>query len=77
MGGSSNSNLEHLFFGNDTMDVIDHTLCPVLIIPPKAEFTLATAFELSDINAINYLVKLGKIFDFQLEIAHVSLFTRK
>lgn len=77
MGGSSHSNLEHLFFGNDTMDVIRHSSCPVIIIPPKAglkklkKVTLATAFELADINAINYLVELGKKFDFQLEIAHV------
>jgi len=79
MGGSSHSNLEHLFFGNDTMEVINRSSCPVLIIHPKAglkklkKVTLATAFELSDINAINYLIELSKKFDFQLEIAHVSL----
>lgn len=79
IGVSSHSNLEHLFFGNDTMDVINHSSRPVLIIHPKAglkklkKVTLATAFELADINAINYLIELGKAFSFQLEIAHVSL----
>jgi nucleotide-binding universal stress UspA family protein len=79
MGGSTNSGLEHLFFGSDTMDVIDHANCPVLVIPPKASLkklnkvTLATAFELADINAITYLVGLAKNIGFELEIVHVSL----
>jgi nucleotide-binding universal stress UspA family protein len=79
MGGSTNSSLEHLFFGSDTMGVINHSTCPVLIIPQKASLkklnkvTLATAFELSDINAITYLVELSKNIGFELEIVHVTL----
>ncbi|WP_040626839.1 universal stress protein [Mucilaginibacter paludis] len=79
MGGSTNSGLEHLFFGSDTMDVIDHANCPVLVIPPKASLkklnkvTLATAFELADINAITYLVDLSEHIGFELEIVHISL----
>jgi nucleotide-binding universal stress UspA family protein len=78
MGGSTNSGLEHLFFGSDTLDVIDHANCPVLVIPPKASLkklnkvTLATAFELADINAITYLVSVAKNIGFELEIVHVS-----
>jgi nucleotide-binding universal stress UspA family protein len=80
MGGSTNSTLNHFFFGSDTLAVIEHSPCPVLVIPPKSEVkkvkkvTLATAFELSDINAITYLVGLGKTFCFELEIVHVSPF---
>src|SRR6185437_11361836 len=79
VGSSTDSSIEHLLFGSDTMDVIDHASCPVLIIPPRAEMnelkrvTLAISFELSDINAINYLTCLGKQLNFQLEIVHVSL----
>lgn len=79
IGGRSDSAMDHLIFGNDTMDVIDHSPCPVLIIPPKGEMdalkkvTLAIAFELTDISAISYLIDLGKELNFHLEIVHVSL----
>lgn len=79
MGSRTDSAMDHLIFGSDTMDVIDHSPCPVLIIPPKAEMnalkkvTLAIAFELTDINAISYLIDLGKQLGFHLEIVHVSL----
>lgn len=79
IGSSMDSSMDHLLFGSDTMDVIDHAVCPVLIIPPKAEMnelkkvTLAIAFELADINAISYMTNLSKKLGFQLEIVHVSL----
>lgn len=83
IGSSTDNSLDHLIFGSDTMDVIDHASCPVLIIPPKAEMnelkkvTLAIDFELADINAINYLTHLGKQLNFQLEIVHVSVLEEK
>jgi nucleotide-binding universal stress UspA family protein len=83
IGGSSDSSIDHLIFGSDTMDVISHASCPVLIIPPKAEMnelkkvTLAMAFELADINAINYLTGLSKRLNFQLELVHVLIFDKK
>src|SRR5476651_1284798 len=51
MGGSANSAFNHLLFGSDTMDVINHADCPVIVVPPQTELkslkrvTLATAFE--------------------------------
>lgn len=78
IGNSTDSTMDHLVFGSDTLEVIDHSSCPVLIIPPKAEMnhlekvTLATAVELADIYAINYLVGLGEKLGFALEIVHVS-----
>lgn len=78
MGSSSNSTFHHLFFGSDTLSVIENSSCPVVVVPAKVEFkkiqkvTLATAFELADINAITYLLDLGKILNFELEIVHVS-----
>jgi len=83
IGNSTDSTIDHLIFGSDTMDVLDHSPCPVLIIPPKAEMrhlkkvTLATAFELSAINAINYLGNLGQKLNFELEVVHVSVFEEK
>lgn len=79
MGASLNSALNHAFFGSDTMDVINNSDCPVIVIPQKAEIkkiqkvTIATAFEITDINAINYVVKLSQQLNFQLEIVHVSI----
>jgi nucleotide-binding universal stress UspA family protein len=83
IGSRTDSVADHMIFGSDTMDVIDHASCPVLIIPPKAEMngmkkvTLAIAFELADINAISYLADLGKQLNFQLEIVHVSILEEK
>ncbi|MDP9079388.1 MAG: universal stress protein [Bacteroidota bacterium] len=83
IGSSTDSSIDHVLFGSDTMDVIDHASCPVLIIPPKVELndlkkvTLAIAFELADINAISYLTDLGKKLNFQLEIVHVSILEKK
>jgi nucleotide-binding universal stress UspA family protein len=82
MGSSLNSPLNHLFFGSDTMDVVDHALCPVLIVPPKAtlkklkKITLATAFEPFDDDAITYLAKLNTTLNFEMEIVHVSVFEK-
>jgi nucleotide-binding universal stress UspA family protein len=79
MGGSARSTVHNLFFGSDTLSVIDNSFRPVLIIPAEAEMkklqkvTLATAFELEDINAISYLIELSKVFQYDLEIVHVSL----
>lgn len=83
IGSRTDSAMDHLIFGSDTMDVIDHASCPVLIIPPKAEMnelkkvTLAIAFELTDIPAISYLANLGKQLKFQLEIVHVSVLEKR
>lgn len=83
IGSSTDGSLDHLIFGSDAVEVIDHSSCPVLIIPPKAEMndlkkvTLATAFEWADINAINYLTNLGKELNFHLEIVHVSILEEK
>lgn len=83
IGGSTDSAIDHFIFGSDTMDVIDHASCPVLIIPPKTEIaefrkvTLAVAFDLADINAISYLTRLSKQLNFYLEIVHVSIFEEK
>ncbi|MES2378696.1 MAG: universal stress protein [Bacteroidota bacterium] len=33
IGSRTDSAMDHLIFGSDTMDVIDHSACPVLVIP--------------------------------------------
>ncbi len=79
MGASSNANLNHVFYGSDTLAVIDTSKRPVLVIPENANLddlakvTFATDFEDDDMTAIHYVIKLGRLFNFRLEIVHVSL----
>lgn len=79
MGARSGSTLEHLLTGSDTISVINHTSRPVLIVPAGKtlkqlkKVTFATDFDATDLKAVHYLVKLGRIFNFKLEIVHVSL----
>lgn len=78
MGASSRSTVHNSIFGSDTLSVIENSSRPVLIMPERSEnqkirkVTLATAFELEDLNAIAYLVELSKFFGYELEIVHVS-----
>lgn len=79
MGSSSESTLNHILFGSDASAVIQHASCPVLVIPPKSDLNkinkvvFATDFKDADLKALHYLIKLGKLFNFKLEIFHVSL----
>ncbi|HEY0243921.1 MAG TPA: universal stress protein [Mucilaginibacter sp.] len=79
IGGKTGSSFDHILLGSDTLSVIKHSNRPVLVVPFEADFkklkkvVFATDFNEADINAMHFLVKLGKQFDFQLEIVHVSL----
>lgn len=79
MGARSGTTMEHLLIGSDTSTVINQTNRPVLIIPQSADLkkikkvTIACDFDEGDLNAVHYLIKLGRLFDFHLEILHVSL----
>ena len=76
MGARSHEPREALY-GEDTNSIINHAIRPVLIVPAKTDLKqirkiiFATAFEEADFKAIHYLVKLGKLFHYQLEIIHV------
>ncbi|WP_295711461.1 universal stress protein [Mucilaginibacter sp.] len=83
MGGRSGSAFDHLWFGNDTRSVIEQAGCPVMVIPQEHDLgtikkvVFATDFNAGDMKAVKYLVKLGELFDFQLEIVHVSQFGKQ
>lgn len=80
MGGRSGSTIDHIVFGSDTNAIIDHAPCPVLIVSSGSlmskldRLVFATDFCKGDRDAISYLVELGKLFPYQLEIVHVSLY---
>jgi len=77
MGARTEDPIDHFFFGSDTQSVIQNAPCPVLVIPEKNEIkslnkiVFATNFDRADVEAVQYLVKLGKLFDCDIEIVHV------
>ena len=76
MGARSHEKDEALY-GDDTNSIVNHATRPVLIVPAKTNLkqirkvVFATDFAETDFKAIHYLVKLGKLFHYQLEIIHV------
>jgi nucleotide-binding universal stress UspA family protein len=83
MGARADSNLHSIFNSSDTSSVINHTTRPVLVVPLGADLKqlnkviFATDFDSEDMKAIHYLVKLGKLFDFELEVVHINLLSEK
>ncbi len=79
MGARAGSTFEHIMVGSETNTVIDNAKRPVLVVPLHTGLTklnkvvFATDYNEADIAGIRYLVKLGQLFNFQLEIVHVNL----
>lgn len=79
MGARTDSGWEHMLMGSDTVSVINHTNRPVMIIPAAhplkqlKKVTIAVDFDGTDLNAVHYLTRIGRVFDFAIEIAHVKL----
>jgi nucleotide-binding universal stress UspA family protein len=77
MGSRSDNAFEHIFSGSDTYAVIEHASCPVLILREKMELTqlgkivFASNFSPEDIKSLQYLVKLGELFNTKLELVHI------
>jgi nucleotide-binding universal stress UspA family protein len=77
MGARTASNDDNDFFGSDLNSVIQKASRPILVIPPETDLKqlskviFATNFDEADMRAVHYLIKLGKLFNFQLEIIHV------
>ena len=83
MGARKGSIWDHLLLGSDTLSVINLTSRPVMIIPSGhplkqlKKVTMATDFDDADLNAVYYLTRLGRLFDFTIEIVHVKLWGEK
>ncbi len=80
MGSRSYSTIEHLLNGSETSEVINRSARPVFILPHNVNLkrikkvVFATDFDQADINAVRYLTKIGKKFNFHLEIVHVAIY---
>jgi len=77
MGARSGCDADVLY-GYDTSSVIKNSTKPIFVIPAKTnlkqirKIIFATDFGVADIEAIQYLVKLCKLFDYQIDIVHVT-----
>jgi nucleotide-binding universal stress UspA family protein len=78
MGGKSGSSTEHFLFGSDTLNIIEHSSVPVLVVPQSSKvrslkrITFATSFIKQDINTLKYIVDLRQQLAAHLEIMHVK-----
>lgn len=79
MGARTGSAWDHILMGSDTVSVINHAQRPVLIVPSShrlkqlKKVTIATDLDSSDLNAVHYLTRIGRLFDFALEVVHVKI----
>jgi len=80
---SRDCNIDQVFTGSDTYKIIETANCPVLIVPPKStidqlhKIVFATDFDILDLQAIHYLYLLRDVFDFQIEVVHVTIDSEK
>nr|WP_294948121.1 universal stress protein [uncultured Mucilaginibacter sp.] len=83
MGSQSGKALDHILVGSDTAAVINHTNRPVLVVPachPLTKIknvTLATIFDEGGLKAVHYLTRLGRVFNFSINIVHIALWGDK
>ena len=81
--GARSDTKDDIMYGADTNAAIDYSTCPILITPAGTnlrklhKIVFATDFGKSDMKAIHYLARLGKLLHCKIEIVHVSDQTRK
>ncbi|RPD51595.1 MULTISPECIES: universal stress protein [Chitinophagaceae] len=57
MGITGKSRLEQVFFGSNTLKMVERNVCPVLIVPPAAQFTKVTNVALtSDFHDVRHSI---------------------
>lgn len=78
MGEKSSGNLGHLFWSNHALDIIETTLCPVLMVPLNSAFNgfRRIAYALDEngtpVAALNYLKEMFQAFLSEIFIIHVK-----
>jgi nucleotide-binding universal stress UspA family protein len=77
MGTKGASGIEEMLVGSNTAKVVEKAKCPVIAIPENATFssieniTYATDYFTSDINAVEKLVEIAKLFNAKITLLHV------
>jgi nucleotide-binding universal stress UspA family protein len=77
MGARSSNPDDDNLFGSDLSSVIQKSTRPVFVLSSGIQpgqirkVVFATAFDKADMKAIHYLVKLGEVLNFELQIIHI------
>lgn len=77
MGTRGASGIKELIIGSNTAKVVEKAKCPVIVVPEKSSFspikniTYATDYNLSDINVLEKLIEIAKLFDAKITLLHV------
>lgn len=78
MGTRGATGLSKIFFGSNTVRVLEKVMCPVLAIPQDSAFktpqriVYASDFNISELKHINELVTIAKAFGAELIMTHVT-----
>lgn len=75
MGITGRSSLHQVFFGSNTLKMVDHSICPVLIIPPEADYSeiknVAFASEFKDVEATTPVLFIKSILEMFNPFLHI------
>ena len=75
MGISSKSRLEQVFFGSNTLKIVQRKACPVMIIPPDAQYTetknVALTSDFKDVQRTTPLVPIKKVLNLFRPALHI------
>lgn len=78
VGTRGESRLRDIVMGSTAMSLLENAPCPVWTVPEDSNFTsmdsivYATDFEKEDVNAIQTLAEMAKIFKAEIKVVHVS-----
>lgn len=79
MGTKGADSIADAFFGTTATYVMEHASCPVMAIPgdfhfnrPVKTITYATDYRESDLNDLETLVEMGKLFKAQINVLHIG-----
>jgi len=78
VGTKGESALREIIMGSTTKQLIEKAPCPIMAIPSDASYmppktiVYATDFEEEDIYAIRKLAEMGKTFEAEIKVVHIS-----
>lgn len=75
MGISSKSRLEQVFFGSNTLKMVQKRTCPVMIIPPEAQYTnlknVALTSDFKDVQKTTPVVPIKNVLNLFRPAVHI------
>lgn len=75
MGITGATKLEQIFMGSNTLDMIEKSICPVMIIPPDAKFStikdVVLASDFKDVMASTPVAPIKKVLDLFKPALHI------